>query len=502
MKFRIIVLALFLFSLQHSYAQISGCNDNPASNYQSSATQNNGTCTYAFTMMYPTLKYNPGNVLSQIAGSIVWNDTLWAINDHSGPYLYALDTSNSASPVVKRTIQIAGASVIDWEEITQDENYIYIGDVGNNIDGNRTDLKIYKISKYDIQHNSIVTPQVINFSYADQTIVSGNTVNNTDFDCESFFIINNKIYLFTKQWISNGTAVYEIPSVNAGSYSATKIHTYPTGGLITGGDIIPNSRIIVLAGYTVSYERFIYLLYDFSGTNFFGGNVRKINMYNSYKTEAISFRNSNSIYLGSEFVKMPPSFPDILQRIEVLDITALLSSYYQKLALPINYIQFKSKISNNSVLLNWEVFPNDEFVKGEVQRKFISNGTYQTVSSMKSYSESFTDNDVLIYNPLVFYRLKVYDKDNKINYSKELSINKKDIKTVLFSVINSALVIDADNKLGGTIKIIQTDGKVISQSSIIQKSSTININSLPTGVYVAIVQQAGTNYSYRFYKGL
>jgi hypothetical protein len=225
-------------------------------------------------------------------------------------------------------------------------------------------------------------------------------------------------------------------------------------------------------------------------------------MYNGYKTEAISFRNSNSIYLGSEFVKMPPSFPDILQRIEVLDITTLLSSYYQKLALPINYIQFKSKISNNSVLLNWEVFPQDEFVMGEVQRKFSSNGTYQTVSSMKTYSDSFTDNVVLIYNPLVFYRLKVYDKDNKINYSKELSLNKKDIKSVHFSVIKSALVIEADNKLGGTIKLMQTDGKVISQSSIVLKSSTINISSLPTGVYVAIVQQAGTNYSYRFYKGL
>ena len=99
MKFKIFLLALFLFGLQHSYAQISGCNDNPASNYQSSATQNNGTCSYAFTMMYPTLKYNPGTVLSQIAGSIVWNDTLWAINDHNGPYLYALDTSNSASQI-------------------------------------------------------------------------------------------------------------------------------------------------------------------------------------------------------------------------------------------------------------------------------------------------------------------------------------------------------------------------------------------------------------------
>ena len=35
---------------------------------------------------------------------------------------------------------------VDWEDITQDETHIYIADFGNN-NGNRTDLKIYKILK-------------------------------------------------------------------------------------------------------------------------------------------------------------------------------------------------------------------------------------------------------------------------------------------------------------------------------------------------------------------
>ena len=502
MKYTLLLIFALFFYLNASFSQVLGCNDNPANNYQLAATQNNGSCKYDFTMRYPTIKYNPGSVLSQIGGTIVWNDTLWAINDHSGPYIYALDSSGSASPVVKRTVQIDGATVIDWEEIAQDANYIYIGDFGNNVDGNRTDLKIYKISKIDVQRNSVVTPQIINFSYSGQTITSGNSINNTNYDCECFLVINGKIYLFTKEWLSMGTSVYEIPSNNPGTYTATKINTYPTAGLITGGDILVNDKIIALVGYTTNYERFFYLLYDYTGTNFFGGNVRKITLYNTFKTEAVSFKNSNSIYLGSEFIQMINPYPNILQRVEVLDITDLLSSYRQKLALPINYIQFDYKSIKNSIKLNWEIFPKDEFVKGEIQRKSNSYGTYQAIESMGSYASNFTDNDILLNNSVVYYRLKIIDKDNKINYSKELSINKKDIKTVNFSSNATTVTIEADSKLGGTIKVFQTDGKVVIQSQITKQSQTINLSNLPDGIYNTIVQQGGITSTYRFYKSL
>lgn len=498
-----ITLFLFFFLFQiPTFSQVSGCNDSPASNYQSGATVNNGSCLYPFTMALPAYKYNPGTVLSQIGGSVVWNDTLWALNDHNGPYIYALDTATSASPVVKRTIQIAGASVIDWEEIAQDANYIYIGDIGNNVDGNRTDLKIYKISKSDIQHSDIVTPQIINFSYADQVIISGNTINNTDYDCETFFIVNGKIYLFTKQWKSLGTSVYEIPSTTPGTYSATKIATYPTSGVLSGGDILTDNRTIALVGYTTTYERFVYLLYDFTGVDFFGGNVRKISLYNTYKTEAVSFKDLNTLYLGSEFIKMPTPFPDIIQRIEMLDITLVMQSYYQKLSLPINYIQFKSTATNNGVKLNWEVFPADEFVTGDIERKFNNTEAYKSIAPMSSYSAAFTDNNVLLDNPLVYYRLKVIDKDNKINYSREISVNKKDAKKVNFNVHASSLFVETDNKLGGSIRVIQMDGKIKFESPIAQQTTTININNWSTGVYIAIVLQNGITTTYKFHKGL
>ncbi len=55
----------------------------------------------------------------------------------------------------------------DWEDIAQDENYIYLGDIGNN-SGNRKDLHILRISKNSILKD---TPKIdiISFSYPDQT---------------------------------------------------------------------------------------------------------------------------------------------------------------------------------------------------------------------------------------------------------------------------------------------------------------------------------------------
>jgi formylmethanofuran dehydrogenase subunit D len=152
--------------------------------------------------------------------------------------------------------------------------------------------------------------------------------------------------------------------------------------------------------------------------------------------------------------------------------------------------------------LNWEIFPKDEFVKGEIQRKSNSYGTYQAIESMGSYASNFTDNDILLNNSVVYYRLKIIDKDNKINYSKELSINKKDIKTVNFSSNATTVTIEADSKLGGTIKVFQTDGKVVIQSQITKQSQTINLSNLPDGIYNTIVQQGGITSTYRFYKSL
>src|SRR5699024_10353008 len=118
----------------------------------------------------------------------------------------------------------------DWEEIAQDENYIYVGDFGNNVSGNRTDLKIIRVSKSSILEDN---PQMdeINFSYEDQTDFTTKEPNNTDYDCEAFEITEEAIFLFTKEWLSKETRLYKLPKT-PGTYMAKLQDSYNVNGLI------------------------------------------------------------------------------------------------------------------------------------------------------------------------------------------------------------------------------------------------------------------------------
>ena len=101
-----------------------------------------------------TEKYNLPNTVSETSGLLFLKGTLITHNDSGDDAnLYELDTLSGS---ISRTISITNATNVDWEDITQDETYIYIGDFGNN-NGNRQDLKVYKILKTDYINNTSIT---------------------------------------------------------------------------------------------------------------------------------------------------------------------------------------------------------------------------------------------------------------------------------------------------------------------------------------------------------
>jgi hypothetical protein len=159
---------------------------------------------------------------------------------------------DSLSGNLLRTISISNATNIDWEDITEDENHIYIADIGNN-NGNRTDLKIYKIIKSDFKKNTSVSAEIISFSYEDQTDFD-NKPNASNFDAESIVIFDNSILIFTKNWADLKTNVYQIP-LTTGNYVAKKISSANIEGLITGG--VYNDGRFFLTGYNTTLIPFL-----------------------------------------------------------------------------------------------------------------------------------------------------------------------------------------------------------------------------------------------------
>ncbi|MDD4395540.1 MAG: T9SS type A sorting domain-containing protein [Bacteroidales bacterium] len=308
-----------LLSVTQLSAQICGCTDPFAINYDSTATINDGSCQYAALSINPTNSYQISNLLNGTSGMIFWEGKYWTFNDHNDSHLYALD---SISGAIIDSLSIGETGNYDIEEISQDAEYLYFGNFGNN-SGSRTDLCILRINKNDfLSHN--FTIDTIFFNYADQVDFTPASMN-TDYDCESFIVTEDSIYLFTKQWITKATARYSLPK-SPGHHTACKRGTCNVTGLITGATYIPNEQMVVLCGYNETLEPFIYLLYDFPSDNFFDGNKRKIDInLMGHQVEAIATSNALEYYITNEYFQY--SLMTVQPKLQMLNLTPYLSYY-------------------------------------------------------------------------------------------------------------------------------------------------------------------------------
>ena len=129
-------------------------------------------------------KFDLPDETKETSGLLFLNGKIITHNDSgNNANLFEID---SLSGNLLRTISISNATNIDWEDITEDENHIYIADIGNN-NGNRIDLKIYKILKSDFKKSTSVSAEIISFSYEDQTNFDSKP-NGSNFDAESIAV--------------------------------------------------------------------------------------------------------------------------------------------------------------------------------------------------------------------------------------------------------------------------------------------------------------------------
>ena len=327
-------------------AQVTGCPDPAANNYNSAATINNGSCTYNNASIKPVLNANLNTKLNETSGLLWWNNQVWTHNDSGGePAIYAVNSSNGA---VLKKVTVTNATNMDWEDITQDDTYIYIGDFGNNANGNRTDLTIYKLKKLDVMNKTAVKATIIHFTYNDQTDFTPTGSNNTNFDCEALIAYGDSLFLFSKDWVDNKTRLYKLPKT-PGTYTAINIGELNVQGLITGADIVADKRVIVLSGYNAAVTPFSYLLYDFAGSHFFAANKRKVSISQSFlQAEGICSFSDTSFYMSNEKLQ---NIITTKAKIQTLTLGAFLNPYYgtlqAKKASAVRYtnIQFSKKKS-------------------------------------------------------------------------------------------------------------------------------------------------------------
>lgn len=299
-----VILSLFLVLRLWTTANgQAGCTDPQASNYDPTATINDGSCQYDPTFYSPTLLAQLPTELDEASGLAFFDEKLFAHEDGgNSEKLYVLDTLSGA---VLADITLPLTENVDWEDLAESPDFLFIGDFGNN-EGDRTNLKIYRLNKANLLAGNAI-PDTIEFSFSDQVDFTP-AHNAHNYDCEAFLWLHDSLHLFSKNWLDFKTRHYVLPAI-PGTHIAWLRDSLNVQGQITGADVTDDGRIALL-GYNVSTsEAFLWLLFDFVGNRVFSGNKRKITLGTALtmsQPEGIAFSHSGEGFIASEKFSILP----------------------------------------------------------------------------------------------------------------------------------------------------------------------------------------------------
>ena len=219
-------------------------------------------------------------------------------NDSGGdPKLYYLDKKGKI--VFERTLE--GVKNNDWEDITKDDQFIYVANMGNNFD-TRKNLSIVKTPIDPLSSEA----ELIEFNYPEQVKFT-TAYSQSQYDAEALITIDDYLIILTKNKLKKITEIYALPKI-AGKYEAKKIGSLNTQSIITGGDYDPDTKLLALTGTLIFNEYYILKIEDFDLES---KKDYKIDMYEipigKTQVEAIKIIDSNTFWITSEDEKSSSS---------------------------------------------------------------------------------------------------------------------------------------------------------------------------------------------------
>lgn len=237
-------------------AVASGCG----SLAQNGAAQSRDEADFEAPARVGTLRSPALKEASGIAASKCQPNVYWTHNDSGDDaMLYAMDGTGAQLGVWR----VAGARNNDWEDIAASKDaagicYVLIGDIGNN-ELEKKELAVYRVAEptADVQASSsakvaakdTARAEVLNYEYPDDR-----------HNAETLLVhpTSGDMYVLSKSK-EDPVSVYKLkPDFSGAKQRAIKVaeFTLPAvpNGLLTGGDISPDGKRIVLCDYVYGYE--------------------------------------------------------------------------------------------------------------------------------------------------------------------------------------------------------------------------------------------------------
>ena len=254
--------------------------------------------------LFPFFNYSQSHFLptdlNEISGLEILNDSL-LIAHNDGGNSNEIFLLNFSGKLINK-IKIANATNIDWEDITSDEEFLYIGDIGNNLN-KRKDLKIYRIKKLDLISENSISAESMSYSYADQLeFPPVDSLKN--FDAECLIAAYGDLWIFSKNRTVPFNGICKVYRFHFEANTSPKISIYSKITIgdkswkfdsVTAGDFAKNKF------YLSTYNR--WLCYEFNENKF--TRIRKSNYSEYNQKEALAINeNLNYMFVANEYNKL------------------------------------------------------------------------------------------------------------------------------------------------------------------------------------------------------
>ena len=208
-----------------------------------------------------TIKTGEITESSGIIASKCQENVFWTHNDSGdGAFVFALDSKGEKLG----TWKVKDAKNIDWEDIAAFKNpngecFLYIGDIGNNTRV-RNDLTIYRVREPKVEGANVNSSKKIPVSTESAEAIKFD-YPDVRHDAETLLVHpkTGDIYVLSKR-LQGAAGVYKLPA----NYSLGKTNRLEKiadfavpalpNGFVTGGDISPDGKRIVICDYFAAYE--------------------------------------------------------------------------------------------------------------------------------------------------------------------------------------------------------------------------------------------------------
>lgn len=240
--------------------------------------------------------------VNETSGLALFDDLFLTHNDSGGsPKVYRF----TADGKMVDAITISDQKNTDWEDLAQDDNFLYIANTGNNL-GKRKKLRILKVDK---SFQVPVQAEVIRISYANQKDFLPRKKH--PFDSEALASMEDQLLLFSKDRLNLRTHLYQVPK-QAGEYQLASDLSFDVQSLITGADYDPASQTLALTAYTFEGMQYLYVAHDVDPQNLRALSFQEyIIPLNPAQIEAVKVIDANRFWVTTE--AEGKGFPKLIQ---------------------------------------------------------------------------------------------------------------------------------------------------------------------------------------------